>query len=647
MSNRPLHELRDEARAAKGRGDLARAQGALYAALQHTVAREEDYVAVVVELRDVLSQGGNPRAALTLDWYAGTERTQRQLLPRVPPIDRARTLLAWADRDADRDRARGIYARAADEYEAAGQVAQAAIAGERGGDFARARALWSRLAHLLSSTGSELYAAGLARFNLARTALRTGDAAAAREAVVGSVHLLEEAADRYETIGQRERAFDCYQVLIAVGRESREFEHVLEGYVNVIRILREDHLRYYALQSYEEALGAAEKQGEVAAAATLAREMSTYARKEGLAAVSSFATLAQARLWQEVARASQKRGAPPEIAENALLAAVISLGEAGQYRQVGSVYRALSQLPLEEARVAHYARATGRYKDAQDLAIDASPLPAHLRYEVGFPEVWHVDLVEWEQGGSASQACGDIVLNPSEWSEVTRRRAMLARLTALEVEEPPTMGSSPARAAAPAEASTEVPVEIEEAAEVRRARPEVWVRLTEQLALVELYTILSPLEHLYLRPEAEVRTGVVRALSRFLYKRTFITLREALGDLDPAIVQEAAKALEELRFPHAFDPLARIYRESQSAAVRASAVRALAKIDTFEAAEMLLGIIQHDGPQECAAAVEALKRARGLRFVDLAREQMKQLADPARKAVRDVLQARNIGLSSG
>ena len=139
------------------------------------------------------------------------------------------------------------------------------------------------------------------------------------------------------------------------------------------------------------------------------------------------------------------------------------------------------------------------------------------------------------------------------------------------------------------------------------------MRLAEQLALVELYTILSPLEHLFRRPEPEVRVAVVKALSRFLYKRTFITLREALADPDPAIVQEAAKALEELRFPHAFDPLARIYRESQSPVVRTSAVRALAKIDTFEAAEMLLGVIQHDGTDERTAAVEALKRARGAR----------------------------------
>src|SRR5262249_43359168 len=159
----------------------------------------------------------------------------------------------------------------------------------------------------------------------------------------------------------------------------------------------------------------------------------------------------------------------------------------------------------EESRVKHYGRARGRYRDAQDLPIDAAPLPAHLRHEVGFPEVWHVDLVEWEQGGSASQACGDIVLDPGQWSEGTRRRAMLARLGALSVEGPPAPGQ-------------------------RGPAMEAHVRLAEQLALVELYTILSPLEHLFRRPEPQVRAAVVKALSRFLYKRTFISLRDALSD---------------------------------------------------------------------------------------------------------------------
>lgn len=615
---RPLYELRDEARAALARGDLSRARDALWGALQHTIAREEEYVALTGELRDVLARIGDHRGALTVAWYAGTEQAQRPLIEHVPPIDRARTLLAWADRETNAERQKRLYARAADEYEAAGLVAQAAIARERGQDFERARALWSRLAQILSSSGADFYAAGLARFNLARTSLRTGDAAAAREAVFAAVHLLEEAADRYETIGQRERAFDCYQVLIAIGRESKAFEHVLEGFVNVIRILREDHLRYYALQSYEEAVAAAEKQGEVAAAATLAREMAAYARKEGLPAVANFAMLTQARLWQEVSGASLRRGAPPEIAENALLAAVIAFGEAGQYRRVGEVYRGLAELPLEESRRKHYDRARGRYVEAQDLSIDAAPLPAHLRHEVGFPEVWHVDLVEWEQAGSPSLAAGDVVLDPSQWSEVTRRRAMLARLTALAIEAQDAQGGA------------------------HRASPAMFVQLAEQLSTVELYTILSPLEHLFRRPEPAVRAAVVRALARFLYKRTFITLREALSDSEPSVVHEAARALEELRFPHAFDPLARIYREAQTAAVRASAVRALSKIDTFEAAEMLLGIIRHDGSEERAAAVEALRRARGMKFIDLARGSLSELSGPAQAAVREILQARGV-----
>lgn len=616
-----MDELRGHARAAVARGDLKSARSFLGQALSDIVAKEVDYVAAVGEMRDVLVKCGDYRAALTVDWYGGSERSQQELIEHVPAIDRGRTLMSWAERTDDAERARALYGQAADAFESGGLVAQAAIARERGEDFVAARALWSRLSQLLASSGSDLYAAGLARFNLARTSRQTKDEGSVREAMVSAVHLLEEAADRCETIGQRERAFDCFQVLIAVGRESGEFEHVLEGYVNVIRILREDNLRYYALQSYEEALVAAEEQGETNAAATLAREMATYARKEGLATVANHGLLTQARLWQSVAEACLERGAAAEIAENALLAAVIAYGEAGQYQQVGSVYGSLSELPLEESRTAHYQRARRRYDEAEDLLIAAAPLPAHLRHEAGFPDVWHVDLVEWEQRGSAAQACADIVLDASTWSDVSRRHAMLARLTALEVEE---------------QLESEATADPEELTEKL-------VQLARQLANVDYYIVLSALESLYRRREAAVRIEVVRTLSRFLFKRTFITLRDALSDPDASVVGEAARALEELRFPHAFDPLARIYRESQVPQARISALRALAKMDTVEAAEMLLGVIEHDAIDEREAAVEALKRsARGAKFNDLARQALPNLAGAAHTAVREVLQARGV-----
>ena len=75
----------------------------------------------------------------------------------------------------------------------------------------------------------------------------------------------------------------------------------------------------------------------------------------------------------------------------------------------------------------------------RDEAID-SALPAHLRQENHFPDVCHVDLLEWEQQGSAAEACADVLLD-RRWPELVRRYALLARLTAFAVEMPHGSGS--------------------------------------------------------------------------------------------------------------------------------------------------------------------------------------------------------------
>jgi tetratricopeptide (TPR) repeat protein len=605
----PLRVLHGQGRQAMRAGNLPQALGLLADAAAKTSARESEYGAVLVDLREVLVRLGRYREALSVDWYRGDAQSERALLEHVPPIDRARTLQAWADRGVDKPAAH--FARAADVYEKAGLVAHAAICHERAGDHAAARTLWSRLGDELGRAGEDPYAAGLARFNLARTCEKTGDRPAGRAAVVSSVHLLEEAADRYDRIGQRERAFDCYQVLIAIGKQSGEFEHVLEGYCNVVRILREDNLKYYAIQSYEDSLAEAEQRAEYAAGATLAQEMASYALKQGMGAVSSHGIMLQSRMWQHVADAVLERGSPPEVAENALLAAVVALARLAQFGEVGRLYRALGALDLEESRKRHYDRASRRYEGLANATVDAAPLPAHLRQDAAFPDVWHVDLVEWEQHGSAAQACGDVVLEAQSWSEVTRRRALLARLQALEIE---------AQAGAPTAAALG--------------------RLCELLGQVELYTILSPLEHLYQSSHPEVRLAVVQALERFMYKRTFVTVRSSLGDVDPGVRKRAYQTLEALRFPHAFDPLARIYRESTDKNARGAALRAIARIDTNEAAELLLGVFQHDGQAERTAAGEALKRSRGTTFLELAKISMGSLPDATKQTLREIFHAR-------
>ncbi len=582
------------------------------AALSLTHSREDTYGPAARTMTDIYSKLKRPREALSCAWYSGDTSQQQELLAHCPPVDRARTYAHWAQLSSGNQR-KASYSKAASELDKSEHSVRAAIYFERADMAEEARTLWSRLAQRIDGSGHDLYAAGLARFNLARQCLAMGDDGAGREATVAAVHRLEEAADRFESIGQRERAFDCYHVLIAIGGLTRTFEHVLEGSVNAIRILSEDNLRYHALRLYEHSLGLAEQAGEHAAGASLARDMTEYARHQGLIQVATRGILRQAALWQQAARAVEQRKGPLEIAENAYLASLLAFAEAGHYRQVGALYRTLSELDIEASRKKHYGRAAQRYAGTYDASNDGASDDRFGRH-VQPPDVWFDDLIEWEEAGRASEACAGIVLDPQEQGEsITRRNALVGRLVALAAEE--------------AEGELEMPGQV---------------TLARYLAPIELYSLLSPLEALYRNRHADVRLAATQAMSHYFYKRTFVTIETALSDTDARVQTEAVQALERLRFDHAFDPLARIFQTTSSSSARVAAVRTLARIDILESAELLLGVLDHGGTAERKAAIAALKSSRGLRFVEAAREALPHASDRQRKAIEDVLSSRGI-----
>jgi hypothetical protein len=604
-----LHELRAQARAHLARGAVEPAIAALLEAASHTHVTENEYAPVARMLSDVLEQKGDVRGALTARWcVAMNDEAQWPIALRIaekaPPVDRARTLAAMRDVQA-----------AAREMENAGLAAAAAIYREKAADWRGARALWSRLAQVVArgrDAAADAYVGSLVQFNLARCAKACSDEPRAREAFVAAVRLLEEAADEFETRGLRERAFDCFQVLVEIGRTGKQFEHVLEGYINCVRILREDHLKYYALQFFEDAVTAAKEAGELAAAATIAREASEYARSLGMMAASAHYVLDQATLWRGAAKQHDTRGAPPEIAENSMLAAILAYGQLGQFAKVGELYRSLGEMDLEASRKAHYARAAHRYDGVKDEEVEAAPIPQHLRRDAHVVEVWHVDLVEWEQGGSAAEACADVLLD-ERWSDPIRRRAMLARLRALAVPDdaPPSPRMTEGR-----------------------------VKLAEELGQLALYAVLSPMERLFERPERAVKLAVLAAMQSLHFKRTFVTLAAGLRDPDEQIVAQAGRSVQELVFPHAFDPLARIVRESRVDAVRASALQAIARIDTPAAAEFLLGVLEHGGPVDRGAALEALRRSASRAFLEAARGAARTGSPELQGVLRDLLKIR-------
>jgi hypothetical protein len=584
------------------KGDLEQAIALLVSAAGRTQVSEREYRTLLLPLEQAFVEVGDTRSALTVLTHAASNDESawsrvRQLLSRVPPHDRAMVA-----------EAQGRLTDAAGEMESAGRIAAAAIYREKAFDWARARTLWSRLAR--DSEGSDAYVVALVFFNLARCARRCNDGVQARESFASCVRRLEHAADHFEAIGRRERAFDCFHVLIQVGRENGAFENVLEGYANATRILREDRLRNFAFEFFDSAIDDSVEHSEFSAAATFARDAADYARSLRLTGEVQGYTTRQGELWRAAAKQQLQRGSPPEMIANALLSAILAFGEVEQLGRVGQIYTELACLGLEPRRREHYARAALRYAAASDPA-QPTGAPVQRGARSSSPtagHVWHADVLEWEQRGSASEACASIMVD-SHGIDATRRAAMVARLAALQVE-----GAAP-------QAAVEAPQ----------------MHLAKRLARVAHYAVLSPLEAMYAQGGRGVKLTVLEALSRLPFKRSFATVRAALREGDPTLVDEAAKTLASLDFAHAFDPLRRIFDESSAPSVRAAALTALVRCDTNESTEFVLGILEHGASVDRAAAVAAVRHAPARKIVDLAREAMDRAPPELRATLSELL----------
>ncbi len=597
-----LAALREQARAATVKGDVEQAIALLVSAAGRTQISEREYRTLLLPLERAFVQVGDTRSALTVLAHAASSDESawcrvRPILSRVPPLDRAVAA-----------EAQGRLTDAAGEMECAGRIAAAAIYRERAFDWDRARTLWARLAR--DSEGSDTYVVALVFFNLARCARRCNDGVQARESFASCVRRLEHAADHFEAIGRRERAFDCFQVLIQVGRENGAFENVLEGYANATRILREDRLRNFAFEFFDSAIEDSVEQSEFSAAATFARDAADYARSLRMTDQAQGYTTRQGELWRAAAKQQMQRGSPPATIANALLSAILAFGEVEQLGRVGQIYTELAGLDLDPVRREHYARAALRYAATTD---PAQPTGATLQRgarsnSLTVSHVWHADVLEWEQRGSASEACAGIMVD-SHCVDATRRAAMVARLAALHVE------------GAAREASVEAPQ----------------MHLATRLGRVAHYAVLSPLEALFAQGGLGVKRTVLDALARLPFKRSFATVRAALREGDPALVDDAANTLASLDFAHAFDPLRRIFDESSVPSVRSAALTALVRCDTSESTEFVLGILEHGTSVDRAAAVAAVRRAPSRKIVDLAREAMDRGPPELRATLRELL----------
>jgi hypothetical protein len=509
------------------------------------------------------------------------------------------------------------WLEAAREFLEAGRPVQAAVAYEEAKDHARAREIWAGLVKD-ARLRQRPYEKALVHFNLGLASQRAAaqsvtpapGAEAAPDALrhlVESQRLLEQVADDFETRGERERAFDCYQILLKLGKDSGSFENLSEGYLNCIRVLKEDGLKFYVLQYYEDFVKLALERDELHAAATLYREAADYALRTGLPYHRHYLRRS-AETWWKAAEKGVATGSPVDLVENAYLASVEASSSIGDFLRVRETYDRLRALPLGDRKQARYAAISAKFAEAPTDVREAPEFPEYLRQPHAYADIWFVDLIEWEMDGDAEQVAAAIV-GDLRYPDGFRRRALNVVLAFADARHKNTLGD-----------------------------PATLARVSEALGELQSYAALRPLERLFEHDEPKVRRAAVRALRYLHFKRSFGLIQKALADGDQGVRDAAAEAIRSLHFPHAFHPLARIYREHPEERVKATALESIGKIGSIEAGELLLGVLRHETGALREVARRALATFDNADVIPILRQNAEVESNPeVRKALEELL----------
>jgi hypothetical protein len=490
--------------------------------------------------------------------------------PRPTALERVKAELASGATDLQAARLFGIYLSRAGHHKDASawfEVAQMpihrAIELERAGLDAEAAELWRAM---IDGRGADLladrpYEQALARINFGLCLHRLGSDRA-RQALAEATTAVEEVADRFETEGLRERAFDCYQLLARIGLETGAFENVAEGYLNSVRILRDDALELDALRLYEAFVTLARRSGEHHAVAEILREAADYCARAGLPYGDDL-RLRAGEAWVKAAEEAAAHGHPSQIVENAYLAAAEAYVSVRAFRLASEVYGRVAQLDIKGRE--RYRRLLQRLGKNPEDAPRPPPVPEFLKRLPDYEEVWYVDLAEWELEGEPALIVAGIMAD-RRFPDYVRRYALLL---VLELG-----GNGQDRPGRPPVAD----------------RPRSRVEIVRRLKSIRAYPVIAALERMYAVGDVAVRREVAEALGALRFKRSFSTLSKALRSDEPEIRNKAAEAISNLYFPHAFDRLRRIFEardlpDPQNA--RTAAVRAIGRINTLDALEFL------------------------------------------------------------
>ncbi|HEY1097816.1 MAG TPA: hypothetical protein VGF99_02765 [Myxococcota bacterium] len=467
---------------------------------------------------------------------------------------------------------------ASQRYRETGLFAHAARASEEAGDNADALALYDQLARQKDATGDS-YMAGLAALNAARIADKLGNKDRTRQSLALATRLLEEEGDRREQAGDRDGAFRCYLCLVQVGRIEKSYEPFAEGYLNCIRLLKAKGDRFFTIQYYYDFIAASEELGELHSVAELHREAGEYARRVGFIYADFFLTEA-AQAWRRVAQHGIDKGQPPELVENALLAAVGCFNRVQDDRSVAACYVQLATLELSDKKKARYdelAKDLQRLAEASRAPEPPAPFPEYFRRRIAVQEVWVRDLLEQESGSDIPDAIGRLIGDHKNVWEVQRRKALLISLA---WDDHISSGGDPEH---------------------------VPPGLVERLGELQHPAAVRPLLAMYEQGDESTRVLVVEKAAQLKQKEVFALIDKALA-ASGRVRDAAVVALRRMTFQPGLDSLVRIFGSFDQADVRDACMRSIATVGTDEACEFLLDVLRSNTGNLAAKAKALLEQ---------------------------------------
>ncbi|KIG18226.1 hypothetical protein DB30_01730 [Enhygromyxa salina] len=535
--------------------------------------------------------------------------------PGQAALDRLRTEIDAGEADQQAIRLFGVYLSraghhrdAATWFELANMPIHRAIELERAGHDAEAAQLWAELidgrgVERMAAVADRPYEQALARINYG-LCLHRLESDRARQALAEATTAVEEVADRFETEGLRERAFDCYQLLARIGTETGTFENVAEGCLNSVRILRDDALKLDALRLYEAFVTLARQAGEHHAVAGILREAADYCARAGLPYADDL-RLRAGEAWLKAGEDASAHGHPVQIVENAYLAAAESYVSVRAFRHAAEVYAKVAQLEIKGRE--RYRRLLSRLGNNPEDAPRPIPVPEFLKRLPDYEEVWYVDLAEWElEGDPALIAAG--VMADRRFPDYVRRHALLL---VLELGEQARTGKT--------------------------SRAEIVTRLKG----IRAYPVIAALERMYDTGDVAVRREVAEALGVLRFKRSFSTLAKALRSDDAEVRRRAAEAISNLYFPHAFDRLRRVFEARDLPDVvdaRTAAVRAIGRINTVEALDFLCDRLREADEHYISHVTAAISALSSAELVPYIRQQLDLVPPAYRSVLEDAIQ---------